>query len=472
MTSAKMLFPDVFREHSQALIEAQDQQAIARALRNGVSVCADHVTVFRYIFLRDKQGNPIPHQVEVVDTWDRTGREILPLSGRYLWEDFPLQAVALPTEVCWLSTDCEKNYFGLDESHVQQALDEAGDLLEDILEIQDAALLPLTVQEHSEGFVLAGWRGEGPPFDDCLPFLKTLTCQAANEFRHRHEIDVMRERVQNALQTASYERIFHDLVENTSDAIAIIEPDMIPFYINPAFASLYGFESVHKAMMDADLLMITAPEDRERLESEIIPQAQEGTWQGQLKQLRQDGSMFEVAMTAFSIYDQDEELAGVAIIARDETTRLQLEQSLREQAELRAQIVDAQRQLIEELSTPVIPVTDEILVMPLVGSVDTKRALDIMRALLKGVREHHARVVILDITGVPIVDSGVAGHLNKTIQAARLKGARVIVTGISNTVAETIIDLGIDWSKIATLPDLQAGISRALRLTGQRITDV
>ncbi len=468
----KTLFPDVFLEHSQALIGAQDQRAIACALRNGVSVCADHVTIFRYIFLRDKQGNPIPHQVEVVDTWDRTGKEILPLAGRYLWEDFPLHAVALSTEVSWLSTDSEQNCLGLDERHIQQAPAEASDLLAHILEIQDAALLPLSVQAHSEGFVLVGWRGEGPPFDDFLPFLKSLTSQAANEFRHRHELDVMRERMHSALQTASYERIFHDLVENTSDAVAIIEPDMIPFYVNPAFAALYGFDSVHKAMMDADLLMITAPEDRERLEAEILPQAQEGTWQGQLKQLRQGGVTFEVAMTAFSIYDQDGELAGVAVIVRDETTRLQLEQSLREQAELRAQIVDAQRQLIEELSTPVIPVTDKIMVMPLVGSVDTKRALDIMRALLRGIREHHAQVVILDITGVPIVDSGVVGHLNKTIQAARLKGARVIITGISNNVAETIVDLGIDWSKIATLSDLQAGISQALRLTGQQITDV
>jgi rsbT co-antagonist protein RsbR len=78
--------------------------------------------------------------------------------------------------------------------------------------------------------------------------------------------------------------------------------------------------------------------------------------------------------------------------------------------------------------------------------------------LLSGIREHHAKVVILDIAGVPIVDSGGAAYLNKTVQAARLKGARTIVTGVSDAVAETIVDLGIDWSGIDTLGDLQTGL--------------
>ena len=78
-------------------------------------------------------------------------------------------------------------------------------------------------------------------------------------------------------------------------------------------------------------------------------------------------------------------------------------------------------------------------------------------------------MVILDITGVPIVDSGVANHLNKTIQAARLKGARAIVTGISDAVAETIVDLGIDWSSITTLNDLQTGLVAALNSMGIKL---
>jgi rsbT co-antagonist protein RsbR len=108
-------------------------------------------------------------------------------------------------------------------------------------------------------------------------------------------------------------------------------------------------------------------------------------------------------------------------------------------------------------------------VMPLIGSIDSMRTRDITRALLAGISQHRAKVVIVDITGVPFVDSGVAGHLNKTIQAARLKGAHTIVTGISDAVAETIVDLGIDWSEITTLSDLQTGLAAALSSLGLRL---
>ena len=100
--------------------------------------------------------------------------------------------------------------------------------------------------------------------------------------------------------------------------------------------------------------------------------------------------------------------------------------------------------------------------MPLIGSIDSPRARDLTRALLAGISQHKARVVILDVTGVPLVDSGIANHLHKTIQAAWLKGARTIVTGISEAVAETIVDLGIDWSKIETASDLQTGLAAVL----------
>ncbi|MBN1813186.1 MAG: substrate-binding domain-containing protein [Anaerolineae bacterium] len=145
------------------------------------------------------------------------------------------------------------------------------------------------------------------------------------------------------------------------------------------------------------------------------------------------------------------------------TIELQREIEERERAQeeslhLQQEVIEAQRRAIQELSTPIIPVLEDAIVMPLIGSIDTLRARDVTRNLLAGIREHRARVVILDITGVPIVDSGVAAYLNKSIQAARLKGARTIVTGISDAVAETIVDLGIDWSGIETLSDLRVGL--------------
>jgi rsbT co-antagonist protein RsbR len=167
--------------------------------------------------------------------------------------------------------------------------------------------------------------------------------------------------------------------------------------------------------------------------------------------------------------------ADVERQVEERTAELQREVAERLQAQeenvlLQQEVIEAQKRAIQELSTPIIPVMDRIIVVPLIGSIDTGRARDITRRLLAGIRNHQAAVVILDITGVPVVDSGVANHLNKTIRAARLKGVRAIITGISSAVAETIVDLGIDWSDIETLSDLQSGLRVALAYVGRRIT--
>jgi anti-anti-sigma regulatory factor len=172
-------------------------------------------------------------------------------------------------------------------------------------------------------------------------------------------------------------------------------------------------------------------------------------------------------MAMFPLHDSEGEFTAGGSIVRDITAEKEAEA---ERARLQKEVIEAQQRAIQELSTPVIPVMERILVMPLVGSIDSMRARDIMRALLAGISEHRAKVVILDITGVPIVDSGVANHLNKTIQAARLKGARTIVTGITDAVAETIVDLGIDWTEIETLSDLQTGLIVALGSLGIRLS--
>jgi PAS domain S-box-containing protein len=147
-------------------------------------------------------------------------------------------------------------------------------------------------------------------------------------------------------------------------------------------------------------------------------------------------------------------------IFTDITARKEMEA---EHERLHQELIEAQQRAIAELSTPIIPVMAGIIILPLVGSIDTERAREITRSLLAGISQHRADVVIIDITGVAIVDSGVAGHLDKTIKAARLKGARTIITGISEAVAETIVDLGINWSGLETVNDLQTGLRVALK---------
>jgi PAS domain S-box-containing protein len=177
------------------------------------------------------------------------------------------------------------------------------------------------------------------------------------------------------------------------------------------------------------------------------------------KVVRKDGSERWEVVDGVPIYNQEGELIAGMIIFPDITERKQAE---KEREKFQREMIEAQQRAIAELSTPVIPVMDRIIVMPMVGNIDSMRARDITRALLAGIGHHRAKVVILDVTGVSIMDTGIVNHLNKTIQAARLKGARTIVTGISDAVAESIVELGIDWSAIITLSDLQTGLLVAL----------
>jgi rsbT co-antagonist protein RsbR len=137
---------------------------------------------------------------------------------------------------------------------------------------------------------------------------------------------------------------------------------------------------------------------------------------------------------------------------------------------LQEQLVAAHRRALRELSTPIIPIFEGIIAMPLIGSIDTMRVGEIMTRLLEGIDRYRAKVVILDITGVAIIDTSVADHLDKTIQAARLKGVHTIVTGIGNEVALTVVGLGIDWTGVDTLRDLQTGLVAALQRLGLRLS--
>ncbi|MFC0214532.1 STAS domain-containing protein [Paenibacillus chartarius] len=128
----------------------------------------------------------------------------------------------------------------------------------------------------------------------------------------------------------------------------------------------------------------------------------------------------------------------------------------------RERVIYAQSRAIAELSTPVIQLWDNVLAMPLVGEIDSVRAKGIMEGLLGAIAEHQVSNVILDITGVPVVDSNVADSLIKTVEAAKLLGANCILTGIRPEVAQTIVLLGVNLGEIVTKASLRAGLAYIL----------
>jgi rsbT co-antagonist protein RsbR len=130
---------------------------------------------------------------------------------------------------------------------------------------------------------------------------------------------------------------------------------------------------------------------------------------------------------------------------------------------MQQQLIDAQQAALRELSTPLIPIADRVLVIPLIGAIDHQRSQQILETLLEGIGKYQADTAIIDITGVRVLDTQTANGLIRAAQAVRLLGAQVIITGVSPEVAQTIVHLGVSMEMLVTYSNLQTGITHALK---------
>jgi rsbT co-antagonist protein RsbR len=137
----------------------------------------------------------------------------------------------------------------------------------------------------------------------------------------------------------------------------------------------------------------------------------------------------------------------------------------------REELIRRQAESLREVSTPVISLWDSILLLPLVGVVDSVRAQQISERLLLAIARSEAEVTLIDVTGVPVMDTSVARHILKTVAAAEMLGTRVVLTGISPSTAQTMVKLGIDMSGVPTRASLKSGLALALAMTGRRVVD-
>ncbi len=135
----------------------------------------------------------------------------------------------------------------------------------------------------------------------------------------------------------------------------------------------------------------------------------------------------------------------------------------------RERTIRQQQEAIRELSTPVLQVRERLLILPIIGVIDPQRARQLTEQLLRGIRTNRAKGVVIDITGVAAMDSNVANHLVQTVEASRLLGATVIVTGLSPEIAQTLVTIGVDLTKMNTVGDLQGGIEEAEKLLGYKV---
>jgi rsbT co-antagonist protein RsbR len=179
-----------------------------------------------------------------------------------------------------------------------------------------------------------------------------------------------------------------------------------------------------------------------------------------------DGNLRTIWTRKFPIRDEQGNIIGLCGIITDITAiKQRQEQVQRLEAEIREKmlIIQSQASLLDELAVPVIQIWKDILLLPLIGVMDSRRAMQVMESLLESIARAGAQIVIVDITGVPMVDTSVASNLIRAVQAAELLGCQTILVGISPEIAQTLVGLGVDFSHITTRATLQNGLEDALK---------
>lgn len=257
---------------------------------------------------------------------------------------------------------------------------------------------------------------------------------------------------------------FSIISETTSDFVGIAGLDGRARYVNPAGLRMVGLTA--DALGTLSIAHFHPPDYAAYVGKEALPYAaQHGVWSGEGQLQTQDGRTIAVSQIIVALRDPQGTLTGFGTIMRDLTTIQsfqRLEQDLRNQQA-------ALTEMVRAMSTPIIPITEQIVVMPLIGSMDHQRAEQFLEEALQGVELRRAQFVIIDITGLRHIDTSVAGLLIKASSALGLLGARVVLTGIRAELARTLVGLGVELRTVQTHSTLQSGIAYALRSLGQSL---
>jgi anti-anti-sigma factor len=267
---------------------------------------------------------------------------------------------------------------------------------------------------------------------------------------------------EHRVQSASEERL--DSILNTLDDIVWSQSPTTfdVFYLNPAAEAIYG-RPVADFMADAELwLRVVHPEDLEQVLGFLPAILAAGAAQLEYRILRSDGEIRWLHDRGHTVRDATGTIIRIDGIATDITERKRAAAE-REAQRQQAELIRVQTALLQELSTPLIPISVRTVVMPLIGSLDSGRAQQVLETLLHGIADQRAEVAILDITGVPMVDSQVANTLIRAAQAVKLLGAQVVLTGIRPEVAQTLVGMDVDLRGIVTRSTLRDGIAYALQ---------
>jgi rsbT co-antagonist protein RsbR len=253
-------------------------------------------------------------------------------------------------------------------------------------------------------------------------------------------------------------RSVEQMVNSITDCEVIqFDPDGMVRSWNPGAEKLTGYAAAEVIGQHMSMFYTADDTRSSLLEREMAGAVRDGSVEAEGWRIRRDGTRYWASFVLSPIREGQGEVKGYVKVGRDLTER-------REQERLAAQ----QRDEILELSTPVIKVWDKVLILPLIGTLDSGRAARLTESLLERIAADEAEVVILDISGVPGIDSGVAQHLLETVEAARLMGTESIISGVRPDTAQSMVHLGIELGGLRSRSSLKDALQLALRLVGTR----
>lgn len=321
-------------------------------------------------------------------------------------------------------------------------------------------------EQRDARVTLLNYRKDGVPFWNY--FSIAPICDESGNVTHfiGIQVDVTDQKQAEIALSCSKNRL-SSIITSAMDGIVTVDTEERITLFNAAAEKIFGYRS--EDVLGQPLEMLIPEQFREQHHAYIQAFGNSGTATRHMSHQRvvsarhANGNEFPIEASISQVTDIDQKL--YTVIVRDVTERVRAQQ---ERDELQENIISMQHALVQELSTPLIPITDDVVIMPIVGSVDSLRAQNVMESLLKGVEQNRAHIAIMDITGVPIVDTQVANTLIQAAQAIRLLGAKVLLTGIGPDIAQTLVGLGVDLSGITTHSTLQTGITYAMRLLRHR----
>lgn len=285
-------------------------------------------------------------------------------------------------------------------------------------------------------------------------------------------------------QLLDSDQVFRLLVQSVQDyAIYLLDADGRVATWNEGAQRMKGYRA--EEIIGQPISAFFLPEDVEagRPEQELKTAAELGRTEDENWRVRKDGSKFWAGVTLTALRDPKGKLVGFAKITRDLSRQKKSEEDLRrahedlerrvtertaDLARANEEIAQQSREILE-LSMPVVSLFKGLAMVPLIGTLDSRRTQMMMELLLNYIVEHSASIALVDITGVPTVDTQTARHLIETISAVRLLGADVVLTGVRPAIAQSLVHLGIDLAGVTTRASVEAGLKLAMERLGLKV---